>query len=93
METEKEGESMWGRVALQSLTEIAVTHYYTHTHTFSHSLTHKCCGIQRTRGWVNGGEEGSPCLGQKEKQVKPGGGEQEGSRSGDVWILVCGTES
>lgn len=50
----KEGgyASMWGRVALQSLAKIAVTHYYTDTH------THLCCGIQGTMvggGW--GGEK------------------------------------
>lgn len=39
METEKRGrESMWGRVALQSLAEIAVTHCYTHTGTYTHTL-------------------------------------------------------
>lgn len=52
----KEGgrESLWGRVALQSLAEIAVTHYYTHTGTYTHIQT--LAAVSEDRVWV-GGEE------------------------------------
>lgn len=84
---------MWGRVVLQSLTEIAVTHYYMHTQAPAHTHAHtECCGILRTGVWgvaavcVSGAggnvaQEQRPCLGHKENQVKPGCGEQEGSGS------------
>lgn len=64
-------ESMWGRVALQSLTEIAVTHYYMHTrrHPHTHSHTHarmhackECCGIPRTGVCVCGGGSSGVCV-------------------------------
>lgn len=44
-------EGMWGRVALQSLAEIAVTHYYTHTGTYTHTYKHLLWHSEDP-GWV-----------------------------------------
>lgn len=48
---------MWGRVALQSLTEIAVTHYYMHTQAPTHTHTQSAVAF-RGPGWVGGGGGG-----------------------------------
>lgn len=57
---------MWGRVALQSLAEIAVTHYYTHRHLHTHRV------LWHSEDWLGGGRGGyeaqawSTCLGHSE---------------------------